>query len=140
MLFGGVGETNLSTTPHVAETQLKSEALGQVTTTIRHTTTVESTVRKFFAQTPILAEVAMCESTFKQFNADGSVLRGKANAADVGVMQINEKYHAKRALDLEIDIYSLEGNLEYGKLLYTEQGTKPWNASSPCWSKQVASN
>ncbi len=93
--------------------------------------------KEYFKGTPIAAEIARCESTYRQFNADGSVLRGKVNSADVGVMQINEKYHLKRSVELGINIYTLEGNLAYGKYLYKEQGSRPWNASKPCWGKQA---
>jgi len=91
--------------------------------------------KEYFKNSPIVAEIARCESTYRQFNADGSVLRGKVNSADVGVMQINEKYHLKRSIELGIDIYTLEGNLAYGKYLFTKQGSQPWNASKPCWGR-----
>lgn len=51
-------------------------------------------------------------------------------------MQINEKYHLKRSQDLGMDIHTLEGNLAYGKLLFEEEGSRPWNASKPCWGAQ----
>ena len=38
----------------------------------------------------ILKKIAFCESGNKQFNSDGSVLRGKQNSRDVGKWQINE--------------------------------------------------
>jgi hypothetical protein len=96
---------------------------------------VESRVREYFSDLPIMAEVAKCESRYRQFNADGSIFRGIVNDQDVGALQINEYYHAKRAKKLGIDIRSLEGNLEYARLLYTEEGTRPWKSSSPCWMK-----
>jgi hypothetical protein len=58
-------------------------------------------------------------------------------------MQINEKYHLARSVELGMDIDTLEGNLEYGALLYKEQGSQPWSASKPCWGKKevaLASN
>ena len=91
--------------------------------------------KEYFKDTPVLAEIARCESTYRQFSEKGNVLRGKVNSADVGVMQINEKYHLKRSQELGLDIHTLEGNLAYGKFLYKEQGSRPWNASRPCWGK-----
>ena len=88
-----------------------------------------------YVDTPILVEVARCESEFRQFNKDGSVLRGRAVADDIGVMQINEMYHGTTAKNLGIDIYTLEGNVAYAKYLHNKYGTKPWSASKPCWSK-----
>ncbi|MBP7541901.1 MAG: hypothetical protein KA802_18410 [Saprospiraceae bacterium] len=97
--------------------------------------TTEAQVKAYFADTPILAEVAFCESRFRQFDENGNVLRGVQNNQDVGVMQINEKYHLETAQKLGLNLYTLEGNMAYGKYLYDTQGTKPWNYSSHCWGK-----
>ena len=96
---------------------------------------VETRVREYFADIPLMAEVSRCESRFRQFESDGSVFRGKINDRDVGVMQINEYYHLERAKKLGFDLYSLEGNMAYARLLYKEQGAQPWVSSSPCWKK-----
>lgn len=96
---------------------------------------LESEVRLYFKDVPIMAEVVKCESRFRQFEADGSVIRGKVNNKDVGLSQINEYYHAERAKKLGLDLHTVEGNLAYAKLLYEEEGTRPWKSSSPCWSK-----
>ena len=96
---------------------------------------IESKVRLYFKDTPIMAEIVKCESRFRQFNADGTALRGIANSQDIGIAQVNEYYHAKRAKKLGMDIYSAEGNMAYAKLLYEEEGTAPWISSAPCWKK-----
>lgn len=95
---------------------------------------IEAYIRKEFADTPILVEIAWCESRFKQFDEDGKVIRGKANPKDVGVMQINERFHSEDALDKGYDIYTVEGNIAFGKYLYDKFGTDPWSASKKCWS------
>lgn len=95
-------------------------------------------LKKNFADTPILVEVARCESEFRQFNSNGQVVRGRANKYDVGVMQINEKYHLETAKKMGIDIYTLEGNVAFAKYLHSKYGSDPWSASAPCWSKTVA--
>lgn len=100
--------------------------------------TVEDLVREYFADTPVLAEVARCESAFRQFGKDGKVLRGLVDSRDVGVMQINEYYHLSRSKKLGFDIYSIEGNMAYAKFIYNEKGSQPWKASAPCWGKSVA--
>jgi len=97
---------------------------------------VEERVKEYFKDTPILAEIARCESTFRQFDKDGKILRGDWNSRDVGVMQINERFHLDKALRLGYDIYSLEGNIEYAKYLYETQGLKPWTHSEKCWNSQ----
>ena len=97
--------------------------------------TVQEYVRGYFAGTPIMVEVARCESHFRQFDRDGSVHRGVVNDQDVGVMQINERYHLKTAQKLGLDIYSIQGNVAYAKYLYEKEGTQPWSSSEPCWGK-----
>lgn len=92
-------------------------------------------VREYFSDTPLLAEIAKCESSFRQFDKNGDVLRGKVNSSDVGLMQVNEYYHGEPAKKLGFDIYSVDGNLAYAKWLYKREGGQPWKASSPCWSK-----
>lgn len=96
---------------------------------------VETEVREYFADIPLMAEVSKCESRFRQFEKDGSVFRGKINDRDVGAMQINEFYHAERAKKLGYNLHTLKGNMQYARLLYKEQGAQPWVSSSPCWKK-----
>lgn len=100
---------------------------------------VEAYVRNYYKDTPILAEVARCESHFTQFTASGKVLRGIQVPSDVGVMQINENYHGAEAKALGMNIYTLDGNLAFGKYLYEKNGARDWLASSPCWGKVAIS-
>ncbi|MEK7390760.1 MAG: hypothetical protein AAB635_01325 [Patescibacteria group bacterium] len=101
---------------------------------------VEARVREYFSDMPILAEVARCESHFTQTGKNGKIMRGIRNPSDVGVMQINERYHTKESKKLNIDIYTLDGNLAYARYLYEKQGARPWMASSGCWAQLVLSN
>lgn len=100
---------------------------------------IENYLRVQYADTPILVEIARCESTFSQFDKDGNVVRGRVNNQDVGVMQINEKYHADRAQELGLDIHTIEGNVAYAKYLYEQEGAAPWKSSSKCWNKEANS-
>jgi len=95
---------------------------------------MEAYLRKEYADTPILVDIARCESHFRQFDANGNVIRGIVDKGDIGVMQINERYQGSTAKVLGLDIYTVEGNVAYAKHLYNEQGLKPWSASKPCWS------
>lgn len=110
----------------IVETSKNLEAPQTVQTT-------EEIVKDYFADAPIMVEIARCESTFRQTNSKGEVLRGIVNSRDVGVMQINEHYHLATAEKMDVDIYSVDGNLEYARHLYDKQGTKPWKASEKCW-------
>ena len=97
--------------------------------------TVKETVQTYFADAPIMADIAQCESHFRQYDANGSVFRGVQNNQDVGVMQINEHYHLETATKLGYNIYSVEGNMAYARYLYEHEGVTPWASSQPCWGK-----
>ncbi len=98
---------------------------------------VEDQVRLYFKDIPILAEVARCESGFRQFDAKGNLLRGEVNRDDVGIMQINEYYHGESAKRMSHDISEIGGNLAFARHLYEVYGTEPWSASKPCWGKST---
>lgn len=108
---------------------------GVTPPTFAEAQTVKEYVYEYFLDIPIMAHVAKCESEFRHYGGDGNIIRGKVNRSDIGVMQINEYYHGKTAGKLEIDLYTLEGNLEYARWLYEKEGTVPWASSSPCWNK-----
>lgn len=97
--------------------------------------TVQQYVESQFADTPVMIKIAACESHFKQFNKDGSVVKNP-NSTAMGVFQIMASIHEELADEkLGLNIYSLEGNVAYAKVLYKDQGTTPWNASKACWGK-----
>lgn len=98
----------------------------------------EMAVREYFKDIPVMVSIARCESRFRHTLADGSILRGKVDAADLGVMQINTRYHNARAAKLGLDLHLLEDNLAYARTLYETQGTAPWNASARCWNRTLA--
>ena len=127
--------------PQAGQAILQNRA--EPTTTIAATTTspltdnsdIRSYVRAAYADEPLLVDIARCESAFRQYDPDGQVLRGKANHEDVGVMQINEKYHANEAVKLGLNIYTVEGNVAFAKYLYGKFGAQPWSSSSKCWGE-----
>lgn len=102
---------------------------------INQPVTLEEYVRDYFENTPVLAEIAKCESHFRHLGTSGRVIRGEVTTEDVGVMQINEFYHEERAKMLGLDLHTLDGNLAYAKWLYRKEGTVPWSSSSRCWQK-----
>jgi hypothetical protein len=101
-------------------------------------TDTELIVRTYFSDIPVMIQIARCESTFRHTLADGSVLKGKVDSADTGVMQINTRYHAEKARELGHDLSNIYGNMAYARHLYEKQGTKPWGASAPCWQRTIA--
>ena len=110
-------------------------ASTQATSTVENPVTLENYVRDYFAETPVLAEIARCESRFRQVDKSGAVLRGEVNNSDVGLMQINEAYHKEKATALGLDLETVNGNLAYAKYLYVKEGVAPWSASAKCWKK-----
>ena len=86
-----------------------------------------------------MIQVARCESGFRHTLEDGTVLKGKVDPRDTGVMQINSFYHSKAAKELGYDLSDLSDNMAYARHLYKMKGTAPWNASSSCWGTTLAS-
>ena len=103
---------------------------------IERKTSIEQYVRNYFSDIPVMADIAWCESRFRQFHKNGDIFRGIVNNKDVGVMQINEKYHLAAAEDSNYNIYSIDGNLAYARKIYEKSGTQPWVSSKPCWGSK----
>ena len=121
--------------PEIPHTALADEVAQ---TEVVEEKTTEDVVREYFADIPEMIEVARCESHFRHYLEDGSVLRGRQVKSDVGVMQVNTYYHGETAEELGLDLLDLEENLAYARYLYTKQGLQPWSASKPCWRRAVA--
>ena len=89
---------------------------------------------------PALKPVCACESVGKKnampthYDKNGNVLRGIVNSQDIGMCQINEYWNGAEAKSLGIDIYTLEGNIQFANILYKNRGLAPWKYSKSCWS------
>ena len=97
--------------PHVPTQSLAKQGTDSTVASspVKHSgTSTEAAVREYFSDIPVMAEIARCESTFRHYLNDGSVLRGRVDSADTGVMQINKRYHqgAANAMNLDLDIYT----------------------------------
>ncbi len=133
MLIASISDAQVTEAPTNTKTEsIVDETYSEISEQVK---TTEQIIAEHFTDTPILKKIAACESQSRQFDETGSVLRGRVNSQDVGVMQINEKYHLKEANKLGLDIYTIEGNIDYAKHLYETQGVKPWVHSSTCWDK-----
>lgn len=99
--------------------------------------TLEAYVRAYYKDTPELAEIAGCESNFRQYDSKGAILKGTVDKDDIGIMQINKYYNGDNAEKLGYDIYTIEGNLAYAKVLYKKYGDDPWSSSEKCWKPAV---
>lgn len=99
---------------------------------------VEAKVREYFADIPVMIDVAKCETNFRQFKADDSTLHD-ATGTYVGVYQIDEKLHFMNAWGLNMNLYTLEGNMAYARHLYNSKGSAPWRGCVPKSSSVIAS-
>ncbi len=85
--------------------------------------TVKEYVEQYFADEPILAAIASCESQYRQFDKNGDVLKNSAGSSAVGLFQIMSSIHSSFADDkLGLDINTLQGNAAYARYLYDKQG------------------
>jgi len=107
---------------------------------VEQTKSTEAIVRSYFQDIPVMAEIARCESHFRQNLDDGSVLQGRIDSADTGVMQINKRYHEATAAAMDLNLDDLYQNMEYARFLYERQGTQPWSSSMSCWGNALATN
>ena len=78
----------------------------------------------------LVQSIAKCES---QFNPNAV-----SPTNDVGVMQINVKYHLEKSKKLGYDIFDLIGNIRYGIFLIQTDGTRHYLASKKCWLKELS--
>ena len=87
---------------------------------------------------PIIA----CESEFKQYNDDGTVLKNKQGSSATGISQImasvhpdpqvitkyNRRNHTHFTV-ADFDINTISGNLWYALVLYKVRGTRDWECA-----------
>jgi hypothetical protein len=76
----------------------------------------------------------------KQFNADGSVVRGTVDRDDVGALQTNTRLHADLIKEIGIDpTKSKEDNYRFGRVLVEKfHGYGPWFKTQNCWGPKLA--
>jgi len=117
--------------PTVSSAQSILAQESAISTTAPSPASVEDRVREYFADIPVMIEIARCESKFRQFTDSGSVLRGGASGQFVGIFQFMESIHSGIARTLGYDLATVDGNLAYARHLYTQQGTKPWTSCVP---------
>jgi hypothetical protein len=92
---------------------------------------IEAVVTSYFADTPIMIEIARCESNFRQFTDNGEVFYGGAGGGMVGIFQFYEAIHKAAAAIRGYDLATVAGNIGYARHLYQEQGVTPWQSCVP---------
>ena len=82
-----------------------------------------------------LAEVIQCESSWRQYAKDGSVLRSSGN---IGLGQINQLAHEQIYSALGLDPNDPIDNLTFTAYLYDKSGLAPWRKwSGWCWESKI---
>lgn len=97
---------------------------------------VEQAVRTYFADLPVMVKIAKCESGFEHFDPDepnGLNTNPAPNSSASGVFQILLKTHGPAAAALGFDITTIQGQLDYARYLYNQNGTRDWKATQHCW-------
>src|SRR6185503_3655930 len=84
---------------------------------------VEARVRQYFADIPVMANIAKCESGFRQYDGNGLPLFDPSYSM-IGAFQVAAA-HMPEALSMGMDITTLEGNMAYARYLYQNGGTDP---------------
>lgn len=83
----------------------------------------------------ILSAVIFCESSWRQYRANGSVVISSGN---IGLGQINKFAHEKTYTSMGLDPTDPYDNLKFTIFLYQRDGLKPWEHwSGSCWEPKV---
>lgn len=105
--------------------------------------TFESEINRLalkYNKSPLIAKaVIKCEGLAYKEKGNHRNLdkNGMLWSTDIGWWQINDYYHKIPAMKLGLDINNEWDNLEYGFILWSQQGLAPWSASKNCWSKSI---
>ena len=83
----------------------------------------------------IMLGIAKCESGARQYDENGVVIVNE-KTFDYGALQINQM-HIPEALKMGLDVFTLDGNLRFGKHLLDTQGLKSWRSSLRCWGQYL---
>lgn len=89
-----------------------------------------------------LIPIIKCESRFRQYEKDGSVLKNREGSSAIGVAQILSsvhpdpkilyRYNKRNNTDLtatDFDLTTFEGNIGYALVLYKIRGVQDWKCS-----------
>jgi hypothetical protein len=88
---------------------------------------VESLIRDYFPDAPIMVKVAQGESGLKHWHNDGRVVRGIVDKDDTGLMQINNRYWGEEAARLGLDYEnSIVDNVRMARHIMDTQGITAW--------------
>jgi hypothetical protein len=82
----------------------------------------------------LLSSIVQCESSWRQFYNDGSVVFSSGN---IGLAQINRLAHETTYQQMHLNPNDPYDNLQFMIFLYTRDGINPWkNWSGHCFLKE----
>jgi len=93
---------------------------------------------KYKISSSTVYEIIKCEGRLeeeavnKNYNKKGDVW-----SIDKWDLQINDFFHKDEMKKLGLDYNNRWDALEYGFILMTKEGLKPWKASSSCWLDKI---
>ncbi len=84
----------------------------------------------------VLQAIIQCESGFdpKALN------KNSKHSLDIGLFQINTRWHQATAKKMGLNIYDTADNVKYGLYLFEKEGIHPWKASKKCIKKIMEDN
>ena len=89
---------------------------------------IKMAVEASFASVPLMTPIAGCESSYRQYGANGKPLISGTD--DVGVMQVNIPTWSKKGKELGLDfVHSSEDNIKMAKYILDTQGISAWSCS-----------
>lgn len=84
----------------------------------------------------ILHTIIICESGWKQYRLDGTVVVANGN---IGLGQINRYAHEKTYTAMQLDPNDPYDNMRFSIFLYRTRYIKPWDQwSGHCWRPKLA--
>ena len=90
---------------------------------------------KYGVDPELATAIITCESGLKEDAVHVNIVDNHEWSRDIGYFQLNNYFHGSDMEKRGLDIKDKWDNLEYGFYLLKVQGTNPWVASKPCWSK-----
>jgi soluble lytic murein transglycosylase-like protein len=82
--------------------------------------------------------IIMCESANKEYAINHNLDKdGKIWSSDYGLLQVNSYFHEDKMESLGLSIRNPYDSLEYGFMLMSKYGDKPWSASRNCWTREL---
>ena len=71
-----------------------------------------------------LLRAGFCETQLRHVSDSGDVVRGKENPQDIGIFQLNLRYHLLEMRSQGLNPFKRADNIKYAQILYKQRGAK----------------